>query len=58
MQKRVSAGLILLRVRGQKAKDKVKLIQKLLQNYSGKVLNHFIVITKKKIRIIPMEDIK
>lgn len=58
LQKRISAGIILLRVRGQKAKDKVKLIKKLLQNYSDKVLNHFIVITKKKIRIIPMEDIK
>ena len=34
------------------------LIKKLLENYSDKVLNHFIVITKKKIRIIPMEDIK
>lgn len=58
LQKRISAGIILLRVRGQKAKDKVKLIKKLLQNYSDKVLYHFIVITKKKIRIIPMEDIK
>lgn len=58
LQKRISAGIILLRVRGQKAKDKVKLIKKLLQNYSDKVLYHFIVITKKNIRIIPMEDIK
>ena len=33
LQKRISAGIILLRVRGQKAKDKVKLIKKLLENY-------------------------
>ncbi len=58
LQKRISAGIILLRVRGQKAEDKVKLISKLLQNYSDKVLNHFVVITENKIRIIPMEDTK
>jgi predicted nuclease of predicted toxin-antitoxin system len=58
LQKRISAGIILIRVRGQKAADKVKLISKLLQNYSDKVLNHFVVITENKIRIIPMEDTK
>jgi hypothetical protein len=58
LQKRISAGIILIRVKGQKAHDKVKLLKKLLQNYQNKLLNHFIVVTEKKIRIIPMEDIK
>jgi predicted nuclease of predicted toxin-antitoxin system len=58
LQKRISAGIILLRVKGQKAHDKVRLLKKFLQNYQNKLLNHFIVITKKKIRIIRMEDIK
>ncbi|MBI3353478.1 MAG: DUF5615 family PIN-like protein [Nitrospirae bacterium] len=57
LQKRVAAGIILLRVKGQKAQDKVILIKKLLQNYSDKLLNHYIVITKKKIRFILMEGI-
>lgn len=58
LQKRISAGIILIRVKGQKASDKVKLLKKLLQDYQNKLLNHFIVVTEKKIRIIPMEDIK
>ncbi len=57
LQKRVAAGIILFRVKGQKAQDKVRLIKKLLQNYSDKLLNHYIVITKKKIRFILMEGI-
>ncbi len=58
LQKRISAGIILLRIRGQKAYDKVKLLKMLLQNYQDKILEHFIVITKNKIRFMPMEDIK
>jgi len=58
LQKSLSVGIILLRVKGQCAEDKVKLIKKLLNNYSDKLLNHFIVITRKKIRIISMEEIK
>ncbi|MBM3254551.1 MAG: hypothetical protein FJZ16_09880 [Candidatus Omnitrophica bacterium] len=58
LQKSLFTGIILLRVRGQRAEDKVKLIKKLLNKHSDKLLNHFIVITKKKIRIIAMEEIK
>jgi predicted nuclease of predicted toxin-antitoxin system len=58
LQKRISTGIILLRIRGQKAQDKVKLIDKLMQKYSDKLLGHFVVITKNKIRFVPMEEIK
>jgi len=58
LQKRISTGIILLRIRGQKAQDKVKLLDKLLQKYSDKLLGHFVVITKNKIRFVPMEEIK
>jgi predicted nuclease of predicted toxin-antitoxin system len=58
LQKKLSTGIILLRVKGQLSQDKVKLIRNVLRNYGDKLLNHFIVITKKKIRIVPMEDIK
>ena len=50
LQKKLSAGIILIRVKGQRAQDKVRLIKKLLK--------HFIVITKKSIRFALMEDIK
>ncbi len=58
LQKKLSTGIVLIRVKGQQKEDKVKLIKKLLQNYSDKLLKHFIVITKKKFRFILLEDIK
>ncbi len=58
LQKKLSAGTILIRIKGQKTEDKIKLFKKLMQNYSDKLLNHFTVITKKKIRFISMEDLR
>ncbi len=58
LQKGLSPGIILLRVKGQRAEDKVKLIKKLLNKYSDKLFNHYTVITRRKIRIISMEEIK
>lgn len=58
LQKKLSTGIILIRVKGQKPQNKIKVMKKLLQNYSHKLLHHFVVVTKGKIRIIPMEDIK
>jgi hypothetical protein len=47
-----------LRIKGQKVEAKLKLIKKLFQNYRNKLLNNFVIITDKKLRFIPMEDIK
>jgi len=58
LQRRLSAGIILFRVKGQRVEDKVKLVKKLLDKYSEKILNHFIVMTKEKIRIIAMEEMR
>lgn len=58
LQKKLSTGIILIRVKGQRPQDKIKVMKKLLKNYSDKLLHHFVVITKKKIRIIPMEGVK
>ncbi len=58
LQKRQSAGIILLRVKGQKTRNKINIINKLLENYQDKLLNHFVVITERKIRFIDMEDIE
>ncbi|RJQ21495.1 MAG: hypothetical protein C4560_03760 [Nitrospiraceae bacterium] len=58
LQKKLSTGIILIRIKGQRVKDKLRLLKKLLQHYSKKLVNHFVVITDKKIRFIPLEDIK
>ena len=58
LQKKISRGVILLRVKGQISQDKVRLIGKLIKNYSNKLLNHFVVITKNRIRFISLEDVK
>lgn len=56
LQRRVCTGIILFRVKGQQTKEKVKLIRKLLMSHQEKILKHFIVITRDKIRIIPLGD--
>lgn len=58
LQKKLSTGIILFRVKGQMSEHKVKLMKMVLKNYRDRLLNHFMVVTRKKIRIIPMEDIK
>jgi len=57
MQKKLSSGIILLRIKRQRTDDKVKILKKVFQNYKDKILNNFVTITDKKIRFIPMEDI-
>lgn len=57
-QKKVSTGIILLRVKGESAKDKVRLLQKLLLAHGNRLRGYFTVVTRKKIRFIPMEEIR
>jgi len=54
-QKRISSGIILLRIKGRDASEKILLLEKLLDNHYGKIINHFVVITKEKFRFIPLE---
>ena len=56
LQKRLSYGTILFRVKGQKSQEKVKLMKKVLMGHRDAILNHYIVITKAKIRIIPLGE--
>ena len=58
LQKKLSVGTILFRVKGQKTEEKIKLMKKILMGYRDKLLNHYIVITKAKIRIIPLGDVR
>ena len=56
-QRKISAGIILIRIKGQKVSKKLDVLRKLLINYSEKIKNHYIVISDKRIRIKAMEDI-
>jgi predicted nuclease of predicted toxin-antitoxin system len=58
LQNKVSSGTILFRVKGQNSEEKVILMKKLLMGYRDRLLNHYVVVTKPKIRIIPLGDEK
>jgi predicted nuclease of predicted toxin-antitoxin system len=56
LQKKLNVGTILFRVKDQKSQEKIKLMKKLLMGYRDKLLNHYVVMTKNKIRIISLGD--
>jgi len=58
LQKKLSVGVILIRVKGQKAHDKVKLMRMVLKNHSDKLWNHFVIVNRTKFRFISMEGIQ
>ena len=58
LQRKLSVGVILIRVKGQKTNDKVKIMRRVLKDHSNKLLNHFVVLSKARFRFIPMEGIK
>ena len=51
MQKKLSAGAILFRIKGQGSQEKIKLMRKLLMGYRDKLLNHYVIISRSKIFI-------
>lgn len=53
-QKLASAGIILLRIKGQDTRKKIKLLRKVLISYHDRISKHFVVITKEKVRFIPI----
>ena len=58
LQNRVTAGIVLLRIKGQDVKKKLKLLSKLIGLYSDKIENYFVVISDRRIRFRILEDIK
>lgn len=56
LQKKVTHGIILIRIKGQIVNKKIKVLKKLIENYSDRIKNNFIVITDKRIRIRSLED--
>ena len=53
----VSSGVILFRVEGDNALVKITLLKNLLLHHSEKVINCFVIISRKRVRIIPLEDV-
>jgi predicted nuclease of predicted toxin-antitoxin system len=58
LQKKLNVGTILFRIKGQKSQEKVRLLKKLLMGYRDKLLNHYVVITRLKIRIVHLGDVR
>lgn len=57
LQKKITYGVILLRIKGQNSSEKIILIEKLLDKYPDKIADHFVIVTKEKFRFIPLEVI-
>ncbi|MDO9097338.1 MAG: DUF5615 family PIN-like protein [Candidatus Methanoperedens sp.] len=57
LQKKITCGVILLRIKGQNSSEKIILIEKLLDKYPDKIADHFVIVTKEKFRFIPLEVI-
>jgi hypothetical protein len=57
-QDKIAAGIVLIRMKGYSSEEKVATIEKLFKNYPGKIYNHFVVVTKNKMRFIALKDLK
>lgn len=57
LRKQNSAGIVLIRVKGQDTSEKVMLLEKLILNHMEEIPNHFTLMTNTRFRFIPMEDV-
>ena len=55
---KIATGIVLIRMKGYSSDEKVVVIEKLFKNYPGKIYNHFVVVTKNKMRFIALKDLK
>jgi len=56
LQKRISEGVILFRVKGQDVDKKIRGLDRILQMYKNNIPDHFIVISDKKIRFTDLGE--
>lgn len=56
-QRKLSEGIILIRVKGQEVDKKLRSLKKLIRFYKAKIRNNFIVITDRRIRIRNLGEI-
>ncbi|MEW6771931.1 MAG: DUF5615 family PIN-like protein [Bacillota bacterium] len=54
-QKLLSAGVVLLRMKGATGAQKAEAVKKLLEAYGSKLSGYFTVVTAKKCRFAPIE---
>ena len=57
-QNKVTTGIVLIRMKGYNSDQKAAVIEKLFKNYPGKIYDHFVVVTKDKMRFIALKDLK
>jgi len=55
LQRKPSAGIILFRIDEQNVRVKITILKNMLLRYPEKFHNHFVVIARKRIRLIPLE---
>ena len=55
LQKKITAGIILFRIKGQKVEEKIKRLNKILNLYRSKIFSNFTVITESKTRFTSLE---
>ena len=58
LQKKLTMGIVLIRVKGQEVNKKLRSLSKLIKFYPNKIENHFVVISDRRIRFRILEDIK
>jgi predicted nuclease of predicted toxin-antitoxin system len=57
LQRKLSAGIILFRINEQNVRVKITILKNMLLKYPEKFDNHFVVIARKRIRFIPLEEV-
>jgi hypothetical protein len=45
-------GVILLRLEDERSENKIAVLQRVLESYSDKLVNNFIIVTEKAVRIV------
>jgi hypothetical protein len=50
--KKPHRGVILLRLKDERYKNKIAILRRVLELYSDKLANNFIVVTEKTVRIV------
>ncbi len=58
LQRRISSGIVLFRIKGQAAHTKITLMRRILRDHGNKLIGHFTTITKDKVRFVPLEEAK
>ena len=58
LQRKVPAGIILFRIKGQPTQEKVRLMDLLLRKYREKLQNYYVVVSRSKIRFVTLGEIR